>query len=132
MIMSGSPPPRSSQLPTSPSGYSRPRRTRKPPDRFGVYETPDLVLSSEEDEDPDLTLVQLSPVRLSASSASPRLPTNSVTCSIRLPTPPCLMMSPESGVLKICYRYFLESSVIFFDMIVLDTDFLLSFFSLQL
>ena len=92
--MSGSPPPRSSQLPTSPSGYSRPRRTRKPPDRFGVYETPDLVLSSEEDEDPDLTLVQLSPVRLSASSASPRLPTNSVTCSIRLPTPPGLMMSP--------------------------------------
>ena len=38
----------------------------------------------------------------------------------------------ESGVLKIFYRYFLESNVIFLDMIVLDTDFLLPFFSVQL
>ena len=36
---------------------------------------------------------------------------------------------PESGFLKNFYRYFLESSVIFIDMIVLDPDFLLPFFS---
>ena len=40
--------------------------------------------------------------------------------------------SPESGFLKNLYRYFLESSVIFVDMTVLDPDFLLPFFSVLL
>ena len=71
--MSGSPPLRSSQLPSSPTGYFRPRRSRKPPNKYGVWvsdrrdmsEVPDLVLSSYEDEDdsddddPDQTIVQL-------------------------------------------------------------------------
>ena len=59
--MSGSPPPSSSQLPSSPQGcYSRPRRSRKPPDWFGdsvrrdVSEDPDIVLSENEGE----TIVQ--------------------------------------------------------------------------
>ena len=58
--MSGSPPPSSSQLPSSPQGcYSRPRRSRKPPDWFGdsvrrdVSEVPDLVLSENEGESDD-------------------------------------------------------------------------------
>ena len=54
--MSGSPPPTSSQLPSSPQGcYSRPRRSRKPPDWFGdsVSEVPDLVLSENEGESDD-------------------------------------------------------------------------------
>ena len=34
----GSPPPRCSQLPSSPAGYSRPRRTRRPPDLLGDWE----------------------------------------------------------------------------------------------
>ena len=65
--MSGSPPPSSSQLPRSPQGcYSRPRRSRNPPDWFGdsvrreVSELPDLVLSENEgesdDEDSDQTI----------------------------------------------------------------------------
>ena len=74
--MSGSPPPRSSQLPSSPTGFFRPRRSRKPPDRFGVWEKgrrdiselPELVLLSEEeysdDVDPDQTIVQNAPQRL--------------------------------------------------------------------
>ena len=71
MIVPGSPPPRSSQLPTYPTGYFRPRRSRKPPDKYGVWVSdrasaiPDLVLSdseeefSEDDADPDETIVQL-------------------------------------------------------------------------
>ena len=68
--MSGSPPPNSSQLPTSPTGYFRPIRSRKPPDKYGVWVTdrrdvcviPDLVLLSDEefsvddDNDPDETI----------------------------------------------------------------------------
>ena len=92
--MSGSPPPRSSQLPTSPPGHTRPRRSRKAPDRLGVSEIlPDLVLSSDEGEsdsdgeDSDQILIQpspfLKPQRFSAShrgrqsvilSASPKTP----------------------------------------------------------
>ena len=34
----GSPPPRCSQLPSSPAGYSRPKRTRRPPDLLGDWE----------------------------------------------------------------------------------------------
>ena len=92
--MSGSPPPNSSQLPSSPQGcYTRPRRSRKPPEWYGdsvrreVSELPDLVLSENEgesdDEDSDQTIVQpssySSPRRIPASSSS-RLAT-SVTSS---------------------------------------------------
>ena len=47
-------------------------------------------------------------------------------------SPPCCSACAESGFLKNFYRYFLESSVIFVDMIVLDPDFLLPFFSVPL
>ena len=64
VIMPGSPPPRS-QLPSSPTGYSSPTRTRIPPNWLGVSRIPDLVLSSDEgesdsddDEDPNQTIVQ--------------------------------------------------------------------------
>ena len=82
--MSGSPPPSSSQLPTSPQGcYSRPRRSRKPPEWYGdsvrreVSELPDLVLSENEgesdDEDSDQTIFQPSsyftPHRITSSSS---------------------------------------------------------------
>ena len=77
--MSGSPPPHPSQFPPSPIGYSRPRRTRNPPDMYGDWVSdfgiprrgrqrsgvrggldqegnflPDLILSSgDEDSDSD-------------------------------------------------------------------------------
>ena len=83
VIMSGSPPPSLSQLPTSPTGYFRPIRSRKPPDKYGVWVSdkrdmsaiPDLVLSSDEessDDNSDETLVQFfTPQRISSSVTAP-------------------------------------------------------------
>ena len=79
--MSGSPPPRSSQLPSSPTGFYRPRRIRKPPDYFGSWVSDkchDLVLSSggeeSDDEDSISPIVQpyLTPHRLNASRLTPQ------------------------------------------------------------
>ena len=79
--MSGSPPPRSSQLPSSPTGFSRPRRIRKPPNYFGSWVSDkchNLVLSSggeeSDDEDSISPIVQpyLTPHRLNASRLTPQ------------------------------------------------------------
>ena len=106
--MSGSPPPRSSQLPTSPTGYFRPRRSRKPPDKYGVWVSdrrdmcviPDLVLSSDEElsDDSDETIVQhLTPKRL--VTVSPLTPTGPPPARVTGPpfSPRPFILSPSSS-----------------------------------
>ena len=113
VIMSGSPLLRSSQLPTSPTGYFRPKRTRKPPDKYGVWVSdrrdgpaiPDLVLSSDEefsdeDDDPDETIVQyFTPQRLSSVTTPPLTPTGPPPARVTGPpfSPTPFILSPSSS-----------------------------------